>query len=386
MRYKRFYALFVTRNREFFRDRAALYWNFMFPFIIILGFALIFQRDPGTNYKFGVIPPEAGMQKFPGEEYPLEKTGDDHPAFHERYREKILRALPEDVRKIESVQFLFFENRQEGFQKLINHRVDMLLSPENPASGRGNLPSAGKLRYYINESSPKGRMSESLLVQAVADPARIARSLEKKTVKGRTIHYIDWLFPGIIAMNMMFSGLFGVGYVIVRYRKIGTLKRLKATPLQPLEYLCAQVASRLFVILFIGVVLYAGCAFVFGFTCQGSYLDLVLFFVFGSTSIVSLGLLVAARTASEEFASGMLNLMTWPMMFLSEVWFSLEGANPWVQKFAMIFPLKHLTYGMRRIMNEGAALYELLPEILIFLGMTAVFLAIGSLRFKWVQE
>ncbi len=187
-------------------------------------------------------------------------------------------------------------------------------------------------------------------------------------------------------MNMMFSGLFGVGYVIVRYRKTGALKRFKATPLTPFEYLTAQVVSRMFLLLFTNVIVYAGCAMLFKFRCQGSYLDLIFLFSLGSVSVISLGLVVAARVSSEEFASGVLNMITWPMMFLSEVWFSLEGLTDWVHTFSQFFPLIHVTEGMRQIMNEGASIGDLGFQIMVLSMMSLIFMLIGSILFKWTNE
>ena len=98
---------------------------------------------------------------------------------------------------------------------------------------------------------------------------------------------------------------------------------------------------------------------------------------------IFLGLLVAARLASEEFAGGLLNLLTWPMMLLSGVWFSLEGTHTVVQKAAQVLPLTHLVDGARAIMTEGAGLVDIAPHLLVLGLMSAVFLLIGSLIFRW---
>ncbi len=98
---------------------------------------------------------------------------------------------------------------------------------------------------------------------------------------------------------------------------------------------------------------YAGCAVLYGFSCRDRT-DALLVFAVGGFSMVPLGLLVASRSSSEEFAGGVLNLLSWPMMFLSEVWFSLEGGRDWVQKLAKVFPLTHMIDAARRVMTDGA--------------------------------
>jgi ABC-type multidrug transport system permease subunit len=223
---------------------------------------------------------------------------------------------------------------------------------------------------------------ERLLRESLAPRTGEIR-LDKADIKGVPIRYIDWLFPGVLGMNMMFSALYGVGWVVVRYRKNGVLKRLKATPLTAFEYLGAQLLSRIFVLMFTLTVVWLGCNLILDFTVQGRTIDLLLVFLLGCSCMTSLGLIIASRGTSEEFANGVLNLICWPMMFLSEVWFSIEGAPQWLKAAAKIFPLTHLLTAARKIMNEGAGLAAVLPEIAILSAMTVGFLAVGAALFSW---
>jgi ABC-type multidrug transport system permease subunit len=170
---------------------------------------------------------------------------------------------------------------------------------------------------------------------------------------------------------------------VVRYRKNGALKRLKVTPLNAFEYLTAQAISRIFLLMFTLLVVWTGCDLIFRFTVEGSYVDLFVVFLLGSLSLTALGLILAARGTSEEFTTGILNFISWPMMFLSEVWFSLEGAPQWVQNAAQIFPLTHMLKAVRRIMHDGAGLMDVSLEITILACMTLAFLVIGASLFSW---
>jgi ABC-type multidrug transport system permease subunit len=123
----------------------------------------------------------------------------------------------------------------------------------------------------------------------------------------------------------------------------------------------------------------------FDFRVNGSYLDLVVIFLMGSLCLSSLGLVMASRGTSEEFTNGVLNFLSWPMMFLSEVWFSMEGAPAWVIKFSQLFPLTHLLRGARRVMHDGAGIVEVPPEIAILAGMTLLFLISGATLFSWTR-
>jgi ABC-type multidrug transport system permease subunit len=251
--------------------------------------------------------------------------------------------------------------------KLRHHQLDLLVKPGTP------------LEYWVNDASPKGYLAEKIMLGVV--PAKPAPA--RRPIEGKPIRYVDWLVSGLLSMNMMFSALFGVGYVLVRYRKNGVLKRLKATPLRAVEFLAAQVASRLVLIMGVFAVVYHGADFFLRFQRLGSLFDLYFVFALGSTCLVSLGLLVAARVRSEELAGGVLNMLSWPMMFLSGVWFSLEGAPKGLRLFADLMPLTHLIDAARAIMTEGATLSQVSFHLYVLAAMTAAFLALGSWLFLW---
>lgn len=334
-RLRRFWAVFVARNKEFLRDRGALGWNLLFPFFVVFGMAFAFSGRGQDVFTVGVAGDPAALS--PG------FAGTRH------------------------VKFVAFDGVEEALRKLRHHQVDLVVRPGPDA------------QYWLNESSPKGYLAERVMLGA--DP--LARAPARGVVEGRPIRYVDWLVSGLLAMNMMFSALFGVGYVIVRYRKTGVLKRLRATPLAAVEFLAAQVASRLLLLMSVFAVVYHGADFFLEFQRLGSLLDLYLIFLVGSTCLVSLGLLVAARADSEELAGGALNLLSWPMMFLSGVWFSLEGAPPALRAVAHAFPLTHVIEAARAVMTEGATLAQVSPQLFTLGGMTVSFVLLSAYWFRW---
>ncbi len=348
MSWRRFLAVLKARNREFIRDRAALGWNIVFPIFIVAGFAFAFSGKPMDLYKVGVYAadPEQKLAE-------VEKT----QAF---FRTDYIRFIP-------------VSELPPALTKVERHQLDMLFDLD-------------QRHYWINRDSPKGYMLERILhgADTLSDTANNATDgFQRQTVNGREIRYVDWLIPGVLAMNMMFSALFGVGYVIVRYRKSGVLRRLQATPVTAFEFLTAQVVSRLWLILAITSGVYAGANLFIDFSMFGSYALLLLVFTLGAISLISLGLLVAARIASEELAGGILNLLSWPMMFLSGVWFSLEGTHPLIQQLALLFPLTHIIDASRAIMIDGAGLAGIGTQLLVLTLMSTGFLLLGAALFRW---
>ena len=334
MFFQRFLALFNTRNKEFMRDRSSVSWNILMPVLIVLGFAFTFTGNFADQYKVGI----ANDQPH-------------NPALA-------------TFRQTKYIEFIPITDLNKAIVKVERHQLDMLID-------------AASNKYWVNNESPKGYLVERVM------QASLGTSLHKQIVSGKQIRYVDWVIPGILSMNIMFSALFGVGYVIVRYRKNGMLKRLKATPVTAFEYLGAQIVSRLILIMAITIFIFYGTNLIIGYAMFGSHLSLFLVFALGAINMISLGLIIAARTRSEETAGGLLNLLSWPMMFLSGVWFSLEGTNPVMQKIAEILPLTHVTAAARAIMIDGAGLADVSYHLIVLLVQSMVFLIVGALLFRW---
>ncbi len=218
------------------------------------------------------------------------------------------------------------------------------------------------MRYWVNDDSPKGYLAEKLLLESAHGAA------VRQPVTGAAVRYVDWLLPGILGMNMMFSCLFGVGYVVVRYRKSGFLRRLSATPVTALEFGAAQILSRLLLTVSVSSLLYGALALFVPFRNEGSVLLLLLIAIAGALSMIALGFLLAARFRSEELANGVINLASWPMMLLSGVWFSLEGAPAWLRVAAEALPLTQMLNAARAVMLDGAGFVDVLPQIGLLVG------------------
>src|SRR5580765_2579160 len=212
---KRLLAVLHARNLEFVRDRGTLLFTLLLPIMLVVGMGFVFGGPERPLFKVGVVTPRIDRQA--------------NAFLSERY-----------------VEFVAEPYEPGGLYKVTHQQIDLLLSLGPP------------LRYWVNTDSPKGYIVEKLLL--AADP-----QAHREVVAGAAVRYVDWLFPGILGMNMMFSCLFGIGYVIVRYRKSGYLKRLNATPLTAFEFLLAQLLSRLALIMGITVACFIGTTAVLHF-------------------------------------------------------------------------------------------------------------------------
>jgi hypothetical protein len=172
--FHRLLAVWHARNLEFLRDRSTLIFNFLFPLALVVAFAVIFGGQPRALVKVDVVAPPGSA---------LDATL--HPFLATRYVD-FVRIEAKDV--------------DATIRKVERHESDLLLDLR------------GAPRYWVNEDSPKGYLAEKLLLESASGHAT------REPVTGAAVRYVDWLLPGILGMNMMFSCLFGVGYVVVGYR------------------------------------------------------------------------------------------------------------------------------------------------------------------------
>lgn len=338
MNLKRFFAVFKARNIEFFRDKSSLGWNLFFPVLLLVGFSVVFSGEEKAVYKVGLL--------------------------NETQEQTV--SSPQAFTTLRFIDFIKYDDPEIAKDKLSHHSIDFVVDYTTQ-------------QYWVNEESSKSYLVEQIFLGQKLGFERLQSS-------GKAIRYVDWVLPGILGMNMMFSCLFGVGYVIVRYRKNSVLKRLKATPLSAFEFVSAQLLSRLFIVMFMSTVVYTGCNVLFDFYMLGRYIDLFIVGALGAFCLISLGLLIASRSKSDELIGGLLNLTTWPMMILSGVWFSLEGAPDLLKVFADFMPLTHIVSGARAIITEGATLTDISYHINILVIMSVLFLALGSFLFSWNTE
>ncbi|MBV8063400.1 MAG: ABC transporter permease [Nevskia sp.] len=339
--WRRLRAATWARSLEFMRDTSALGWNVAFPVLLVLGLAWVFSGPGQPMFKVGVLAP-------PG------------VALDQRLHPFL--APPQ-------VQFYAEQPGSEALHKVQLQRIDMLLDFTTPPG-----------RYWVNQQSPKGQLLEQLLRGSGGPP------LERQATSGAQVRYVDWVTPGVLGMNMMFSCLFGIGYVIVRYRKNGYLKRLNATPLRAVEFLLAQLLSRLLLIVLVNTALFAACRLLLHLRMEGSWWDLLLLTTLAAFSMIAMGLVVSARISSEELAGGILNILATPMMVVCGVFFSIDGAPRVLQLVAAALPLTHLINGARAIMLDGAGLAQIAHNLAALAAMSVVYLVLGAILFKWRQN
>lgn len=332
--------LTLVRFREFWREPEAVFWVFIFPVLLAAGLGIAFRNRPGEVLNIGVSTQE------------------------------LARALGSE----KSVAPRIY-SRAEGEEALRAGRIALLAVPgEN-----------GSVVYRYDDTNPDGRLARFLVDQALQRAAgrRDALSVGDKLVREPGSRYIDFLIPGLLGMNLMGSGIWGIGFAIVDARRKKLLKRLVASPMSRAEYLLSFLFSRLVLLLFEVAALVGFGVWVFGVPLRAPLWELAFLCLLSSLSFSALGLLIASRVRTIEGASGLMNFVMLPMWVLSGVFFSAQRFPDVLQPFIKILPLTAIVDALRGSMLQGTRLTHLAPELAVISLWLAASFVLALKLFRW---
>jgi len=339
------FELTAMRVREFLREKEAVFWVFIFPVLMTFALGIAFRNTAPDKTPVAI---EATNQAKGNEVV------------------QTLSASPEITATMMS--------ESEAAQALRSGKVSIVVRPHDDS-----------YEYRFDPTRPESRTARLMVDDALqrgrgrADVAKVGE--ERITEPGA--RYVDFLVPGLIGMNLMGSGLWGLGFTVVIARSRKILKRPAATPMRRSHYLFSFMLSRLvFLVLEVAaVVVFAWL--VFDFSVRGSWLSVTLITMLGGFTFSGLGLLVAARPTTIEGVSGLMNFIMLPMWLLSGTFFSSERFPQVLQPFIQALPLTALNSALRSVMNEGAALSTNWIPISILLAWCVVSFIVALKIFKW---
>jgi len=211
-------------------------------------------------------------------------------------------------------------------------------------------------------------------------------SLNIEDVQARTQRYLDFVVPGLLAFSIMNIGIAGSGFNIVEYRRKGILKRLFVTPIMPGDFIGGLVLARLSICLVQLTGLLLAAIFLFDVIFVGSLVTLYLFILMGTVIFLSIGFCLGSIAKSQQAIIAIGNLVTFPQMILSGIFFPIESLPDLIQPVANILPLSFVSNGLREVAINGTGLLELTPSVIgmIVWAVIALFLAIRLFVWKEV--
>ncbi len=337
--------LTLTRFREFLREPEAVFWVFIFPALLATGLGIAFRSRPADTARVGVLSTTPYSARFTtalraDSAITVESLDDSAAAVALRLGTVALVVVPVDSATAE-------------------YRYD-------PAR-----TDARTARFMVDRALQRawGRV----------DPLAVRES----TVSERGSRYIDFVLPGLLGMNLMGSGMWGIGFAIVDARRKKLLKRFVATPMSRSQYLMSFLLMRLGLMTLEVTFITGFGMLVFGVPLRGSITAFVASAVMGALVFGSLGLLIAARARTIEGASGLMNVVMMPMWICSGVFFSASNFPAVVQPFIQALPLTAVVDALRGIMIQGAGWSAVSGELAIAGAWTVVSFALALRFFRW---
>lgn len=346
------WQLTLVRFREFIRQPEAVFWTFVFPILLAVGLGLAFRSRAPEQVRIGIVSGGANAASATAVE----------------------RALSAD--SLLSVQML---DDSAAAKALRTGKIALVVVPGPQAFPAGTV----EYRYDFDRSeSRNARLVVDRALQAGAgrsDPVKITE--RRITEKGS--RYIDFVIPGLLGMNLLGSGIWGIGFGVVDSRAKKLLKRFMATPMSRSQFLLSFLLSRLVFLVLEVVTLLGFGALVFGVPLRGSLLELGAICLVAALSFGALGLLVASRAKTIEGVSGLMNLVMMPMWIFSGVFFSSANFPDAVQPIIKALPLTAVNDALRANMLEGTSLSALGLEMAIISGWLVVSFVLALKLFRW---
>lgn len=336
--------LTLVRYREFFREPEAVFWVFVFPVLLTAGLGIAFRNQAPEGTRVAVIE-RGGAWRALMET--LQRSGDLRA-----------EALPEAA----------------AAQALRTGVVAVVIAP-----------ASGGVEYRFDPERPESRIARLQVDDALQ---RGAGRVDPVAVRERRMsepgsRYVDFVVPGLLGMNLMGSGIWGLGFSLVDARRKKLLKRMIATPMSRTQFLASFVLSRLTMLILEVAALLGFGLLVFGVPVRGSPLSLFAICLLSSLAFGALGLLLASRTRTIEGASGLMNLVMLPMWIFSGVFFSATRFPDALQPFIQALPLTAVNDALRASMLEGAGWARLAPELAIIAAWMVVTFVLAVRLFRW---
>lgn len=334
------------------RNRTALFWNLAFPAIFILIFGAVFGRGSGLSIDVAIVGSGGQLQ-----------TG-----------------VAERLRTLDQTFIVVTDSTAEKELALMrdgDRDVVVLFD--------GSTAAAPVTIYYDETKGQNAQIAVNVLQQVIGEVAAggAAPVVVSEPVSGQAISFMDIFLPGIIAMSLMNSGVIGLSTAFVTYRERGILRRIKVTPFPLWQFILARIISQVLVAFAQAAILILMSAALFDLHLRGNWLVVGLAILVGALAFLALGFAISSFARNTEIAASYANLVTFPMLFLSGIFFSMDSAPGWLQPITRVLPLRYLVDALREPMTRGRGLSDIGGDLLILAATFAVAMVVAVRFFKW---
>jgi ABC-2 type transport system permease protein len=376
IRHKQLFWLTMARAMELLREPGVLFWGIVFPILMSLGLGVAFTKKADTVRVVAVIVPGSANLQMSDSVSELTSFLQLNHAIVVPSKDGLISyqlTIPDS--KLGNTTFIFKKMDWKLATVLLKRgNLNLILEEKN-----------GKTEFHFDPLNPDAQLCYLRLSSMFNNPTILEResdeSIKPLTVSGT--RYIDFLVPGLIAMGVMMSIMWGVSYEIIDSRSKKLLRRMVATPMKKSHFLVALIAVRITMNFVESGLLFLVAKLVFGITIQGSIPALLTVFIAGNIVFAGIAILMSSHTSKTEIGNGLINLVSMPMMVLSGVFFSYHNFPEWSIPFIQKFPLTMLADSIRSVIIEGAGFAEIGMPSLIMSITGIIFFVVGLKIFKW---
>lgn len=374
VRYQQLWQLILAHARQILREPGVLFWGIVFPILMSLGLGLAFTKKADVFRDVAWIQTKSIHSGIQSDSVILSFL-EIHHAKAEQNKEGLSYriTIPDD--KLGNTTFTFrIMDWQKAMVLLKRGNLTMIIGEKD-----------GKIDYHFDPLNPDAQLIYLKLSNLFENPSVLQRrnneSIKPLTVTGT--RYVDFLVPGLIAMGVMMSIMWGISYEIIDNRAKKLLRRMVATPMKKSHYLVALMTVRVGMNFVESGLLFFFTWLAFGIRVQGSVPALITIFMAGNIAFAGIAIFMSSHTAKTEIGNGLINLVSMPMMVLSGIFFSYHNFPEWSSSIIQKFPLTMLADGIRSVFIEGAGFAEITVPALILTGTGVVFFIAGLKIFRW---
>jgi len=362
--------------KELIREPEVLFWGIGFPILMSLGLGIAFTKKADLVISVAVVAAQESDDQQDARvsriEHFLEKNTEIVPAIDDStVRYKIV--IEND--KLGNTIFYFRKTSWEaGLTLLKRGLLSMIINEKD-----------GQINYHFDPLNPTAQLTylklTGILSGSAIKTSENPLNVEPLTVSGS--RYIDFFIPGLIAMGIMMSSMWGLSYRIIEMRSQKLLRRMVATPMKKSHLLIAMIFVRTLMNSFEALLLFLFAFLVFDIRIQGNLLALLMIVLAGNIAFAGIAVFISSRTARTEIGNGLINIIVMPMMVLSGIFFSYHNFPDWAVPVIRKFPLTMLADGIRSVFIEGAGFDEMTLPFFYLLSIGISFFAVGLKMFKW---
>ena len=357
------WILCKTLTKRWFRDPVALFFTLIFPVIFLLIFGAM-SRTSSVSFNVALI---------------------------NKADSKFATQFVDQIKKNKVFKVKDVQSFGEAKEKMGRGELDSIIElPQTFGQPDAQSVPQGKLIVYYQEAKPDTGQTVASVMQRVLDGINQKLvvsvdplSVEQKATKTTNLTRFDYTIAGIVGFSLMSLAIFGMANGFPSDKKSGALRRMRATPLRASQLILATALEYLLIGLLTVVVMFTVATLLFDFNMRGNYLTLVVFSLLGIFSLFGFGMSIGGWAKNENQSAPLSNLVAFPMMFLTGVFFPTYLMPEWLQAISRFLPLTPIIDGIRMIATENATLLTLGPQLAIIGAWTVLIYAIAFKVFRW---